>query len=61
MKSQGTIGASMQCLFQNTPKKGVDCPVGDYRRLFNEIATRITKQIGFQLLDDGTWAAIECS
>jgi hypothetical protein len=49
MKRQGTIGASIDCLRQNTPTKGVDVHPGQYNAMFADIATKVAKQLSFEL------------
>jgi hypothetical protein len=50
MQRRGTSGASIDCLFQNTPTKGVDVPQDLYRQLFSAVAERVAKDLGFELL-----------
>lgn len=58
MKRQGTVGASVDYLRLNAPTKGVDVHPSQYNSMFAEIAVKIAKQLKFDILDDGTWAAI---
>lgn len=50
LQRRGTVGASMQCLFQNTPTKGVAVCQDQYRPLFSAIAERVAKELRFDLL-----------
>jgi hypothetical protein len=59
MKRQGTIGASIDCLRQNTTTKGVDVHPSLYNAMFADIAKKVAKQLKFSILDDGTWAEVD--
>lgn len=50
MQRRGTTGASIQCLFQNTPTRGVAVQQDQYRPLFSVVAERVAKDMGFELL-----------
>jgi len=50
MKREGTIGASLACLRQNTPTRGVDIPVPLYRDVFDQLAVELAKKHNFKLL-----------
>jgi hypothetical protein len=49
MKRAGTIGASVDCLIQNTPTTGVIVPPAKYRELFESAAAQLASRMRFNL------------
>lgn len=60
LQRRGTTGASIQCLFQNTPTKGVAVRQDQYRPLFSAIAERVADELGFVLLTRDFAFATDC-
>lgn len=49
MKRRGTTGASIACLFQNTPTTGVTVPPNIYRHIFVELAKEVAIKRRFSI------------